>query len=132
MSLQRIINELTVTDIEKSQKFYQDLFHFEVISAEGDPINWVELMKDNQGLMLEEYHTVTLEIKNFPTKTKSNNLLKLEYDNQEEFQELYDTCKRSLIKFFIEYHETEYGKIEFGILDPDENMIIVSYLKSEK
>ena len=28
----------------------------------------------------------------------------------------------------MDYTETDYGKVEFGIYDPDRNMIIVSFL----
>ena len=40
--------------------------------------------------------------------------------------EEYETLKSNNVEFFDSYHETDYGKVEFGIYDLDRNMIIVS------
>lgn len=128
MSLIHIINELTVSSIEDSLKFYQTVFNFEIEFTYGKP-TWIQLKKDKEKLMLEDFKTVTGEIKSFPEKTNNSNLLKFEYDNLDEFESLYNNCKKNMCSFFMDYNITDYGKIEFGVLDPDKNMIIVSYEK---
>ena len=127
MSLINIINELTVSSINDSIEFYKELFDFEIEYADGNPVTWVQMKKGNIRIMLEDYFAVKKEINKFPSKSNSSNIMKFEYDNLEEYKLLYDKCKNSLCEFFIEYTETDYGKIEFGILDPDNNMLVVSY-----
>lgn len=41
---------------------------------------------------------------------------------------MYNKLKDNNIDFFMEYTETNYGKAEFGVFDPDRNMILVSAL----
>lgn len=127
MSLVSIINELTVSSMEKSIEFYKNIFNFKIEYTDGNPINWVQLKKDNLIIMLEDYNAVTKEIENFPIKTNSSNIIKFEYDNFEEFKALYNNCKNEHCTFCMEYTETEYGKSEFGIYDLDKNIILVSF-----
>lgn len=129
MSLINITNELTVSNMTDSLNFYKNIFGFEIEYTDGDPITWVQIKKDNIRLMLEDYQTVNTEIKNFPMKTESSNLIKFEYDNLDELKSLYDTCKNNQCIFFMDYIETEYGKIEFGIKDLENNMILISFEK---
>lgn len=129
MSLINITNELTVSNMTDSLNFYKNIFGFEIEYTDGDPITWVQIKKDNIRLMLEDYQTVNTEIKNFPMKTESSNLIKFEYDNLDELKSLYDTCKNHQCIFFMDYIETEYGKIEFGIKDLENNMILISFEK---
>ncbi len=129
MSLINIINELTVTNITKSIDFYQNIFGFTVELEDGNPLNWAQLKKDNLRLMLEDYQTASLEINSITSKSATNNLLVLSYNDPNEYQNIYHKCLEQNLRFFKEYTETDYGKIEFGIFDPDENMILLSYEK---
>lgn len=129
MSLVSIINELTVSNIESSIDFYKNIFNFEIEYTDGNPITWVQLKKDNLKIMLEDYKTVTKEIKKFPLKANSSNIIKFEYNDFEEFKTLYDNCKNKSCTFCMEYTETEYGKIEFGVFDLDKNIILISFEK---
>lgn len=126
MGLLSIVNELVVDEVEKSVEFYQKIFSFSVELTDGNPISWAQLKKDNMEIMLEEYKTVKEEIKGFPKKTRTSNLLKFEYDNLDELKAVYSKCRENSYEIFIEYTKTEYDKIEFGVLDLDKNMIIVS------
>ncbi len=132
MSLMNIVNELTVENIEKAIEFYQKIFGFSIEFTDGTPINWAQLKKDNIKIMLEEYNTVKEEIKNFPPKAESSNLLKFEYDNLEELKDIYNKCKENSCDIFIDYYATEYNKIEFGVLDFDKNKIIASCTETNK
>lgn len=128
MSLASIINELTVENVQNSIKFYEDNFKFRIEITEGEPIIWAQLRKDEVIIMLEEYDTVKNSISNYPNKVNSSNLIKFEYNELEEIKELYEILKENDIEFFMEYTETDYGKAEFGILDTDRNMILISAL----
>lgn len=129
MSLINIINELTVSNIEASLKFYISIFDFEIEYSWGNPITWYQLKKDNVRIMLEDYNTVKEEVDSFPQKADSSNLIKFEFDNLQEFESLYRKCKNNSVLFFMDYTKTEYGKIEFGIFDLDRNMIVVSHFE---
>ncbi len=129
MSLISITNELIVSNVKESIDFYKNTFNFEIEYTDGNPITWAQLKKDEVRIMLEDYVTVKEEINIFPEKVKSCNLIKFEYDNYNEFKSLYDNCKKKLCSFFIDYNETDYGKIEFGVLDIDDNMILISFRK---
>ncbi len=127
MSLINIINELTVSNVKDSIVFYKNMFNFEIEYTDGNPITWAQIRKDNVRIMLEDYSTVKEEINNFPEKVKSSNLIKFEYDNYNEFKCLYDNCRNNLCTFFKDYNKTAYGKIEFGVFDIDNNMILISF-----
>lgn len=129
MSLVEIINELTVSNIESSIEFYKNIFNFEIEYTDGNPITWVQLKKDNCKIMLESYDVAKEEIKKIPLKANSSNIIKFEYNDFEEFKTLYDNCKNESCTFCMEYTETEYGKIEFGVFDLDKNIILISFEK---
>lgn len=84
------------------------------------------MKKDNYRIMFESYEEVCKEIKNYPTKTKTSNLIKFIFNDKEEQYELYKLFLDNNIKIFMDLKNTEYGSTEFGIFDPDENMIIIS------
>ena len=126
MSLISIINELVVSNVDDSMRFYEENFGFNIEITDGIPITWVQMKKDNQVIMLEEYNEVKGSINNFPSKTNSSNLIKFEYDNVEEISILYKKLKEINVEFFMEYTKTDYGKVEFGVYDLDKNMIIIS------
>lgn len=126
MSLVNVINELVVENVEKSSEFYEDNFKFETEFTEGDPITWTQLKKDDVRIMLEEYNTVKSQIANYPSKVNTSNLIKFEYSKLEEIQQIYKILKQKDIEFFMDYTETDYGKVEFGVFDPDKNMILIS------
>ena len=129
MSLISITNELIVSNVKHSIGFYKNIFNFDIEYIDGNPITWAQLRKDKVRIMLEDYVTIKKEINDFPEEVRSCNLIKFEYDNYNEFKSLYNNCKNNLCSFFVEYNETDYGKIEFGILDIDNNMILVSFKK---
>ena len=54
------------------------------------------------------------------------NKIYVPYDNKEEVSNLYKRFLDNQIKIFMDLKNTEYGTLEFGLLDLDENMIIVS------
>lgn len=126
MGLNSIINELVVEDIQKSIKFYEENFKFKIELTDGSPITWAKLEKDGIKIMIEDYNSVKSEIKNYPKKVNSSNLIKFEYSNLKDFEEIYNILKQNNIEFFKEYTKTDYGKVEFGIYDPDKNMILIS------
>ena len=125
MSL-NIINELVVANVQNSIQFYENNFNFTTEMKEGKPITWAQLKNNEAIIMLEDYNTVKSEISNYPSKVHNSNLIKFEYNELREIKELYKTLKQNNIEFFMEYTETDYGKAEFGILDPDKNMILLS------
>ena len=49
-----------------------------------------------------------------------------EYENIEDLKALYQLLKDNGVEFFKDYIETDYGKVEFGIYDPDKNMLLIS------
>lgn len=128
MSLVNIINELVVTNIEEAIKFYkQNLgFQIELTEEENEPYTWVQMTNGEIKIMLEDYKTVCKEIKNFPKKTISTNLIKFKYDNEKEIIDLYNKLKENQVTFFMDLKKTEYGMMEYGILDSDKNKIIIS------
>lgn len=128
MSLISVINELVVSDVSRSVKFYEDNFEFKLGDSFGEPIVWAMVKKDNIVLMFEDYNEVCNEIENYPKKVDNSNLIMFEYSDQESAKNLYELLKRNNVEFFKDYTETDYGKIEFGIYDLDRNMILISAL----
>ena len=126
MELIEIVNELVVKDINKTIEFYKKYLTFEIIETDGNPISWVKMKKDNCTIMFETYEEVCNEIKNFPKMTETSNLIQFKYDSETDFMKLYNKFCDDNIPLFMEIKKTEYGSLEFGILDPDKNMIILS------
>ena len=126
MSLINIVNELVVSDVASSIKFYKDNFGFVTEFVEGTPITWAQIKKDNIIIMLEDYNEIKNEIVNYPQKSNSSNLIMFEYSSVEEAKDLYNSLKENRVDFFANYTETDYGKVEFGICDLDNNMILIS------
>ena len=126
MSLINIVNELVVSDVASSIKFYEDNFGFVTEFVEVTPITWAQIKKDNIIIMLEDYNEVKNEIMNYPQKSNSSNLIMFEYSSVEEVKDLYNSLKENRVDFFANYTETDYGKVEFGICDLDNNMILIS------
>ena len=126
MSLVNAINELVVSSVTDSIKFYEDNFGFALDFTDGDPIIWAQVKKDNIILMFQDYNDAKNNINNFPVKVNNSNLIMFEYSNANEVKELYETLKKNNVEFFEDYTETDYGKVELGIYDIDRNMIIIS------
>ena len=126
MKLLEVINEFTVENIEESVNFYSRYFGFEVIEEDGNPLTWVKMRKDNAIIMLESYNQVVKEIKNYPNKVRTSNLIKFKYDNKVEVTNLYNKFLENKVYIFMDLKNTEYGALEFGVVDLDGNMIIVS------
>ena len=122
----KIINELIVDNILDSIKLYQDIFDFKIIDSVGNPIIWVKLQKDDIQLMLEDYNTVTKEYSNYPKKENPYNIIQFKYQDEERVKEIYNKVKDSNIKIFKDINHTEYGTVEFTILDCDNNILIIS------
>ena len=122
----KIINELLVNDVNESIKFYKDFLNFEIVETTGNPINWVRLKNDTAELMLEDYKNAINEFEKFPSKVNSSNLIKFKYSNIEDVRTLYNKGLNSNIKIFKDLKETDYGTIEFAILDCDNKIIIIS------
>ncbi len=122
----KIINEFLVNDISESINFYKDFLNFEIIETTGNPINWVRLKNDTAELMLENYKSAMNEFVKFPPKVNSSNLVKFKYSNIKDVRMLYNKALNSNIEIFKDLKETDYGTVEFAILDCDNNIIIIS------
>lgn len=122
----KIINELLVNDINNSIKFYTNFLGFEISETTGNPINWARLKNGLTEIMIEDYESAKNEFLNFPLKAKSSNLIKFKYDNVNEVKNIYNNMIRNNVKIFNDLKQTDYGTIEFAILDYDENIIIIS------
>lgn len=122
-----IINELVVDDINKSIDFYNKYFDFELVETDKNPIVWCKIKKDSCYIMIEEYKEVCSEIPNFPKRGISNNLIKFKLSSRDAVENLYKKAKEEDAAIFMELKDTYYGSLEFGILDLDRNMLIISY-----
>ncbi len=121
-----IINEFVVNEINKTVDFYMEYFDFKIVETDGDPITWCKMRKEDCYIMFEEYKEVCIEIPNFPENVSSSNLIKFKLSSRNDIEKLYKKIKDNHISIFMELKETAYGSLEFGILDPDKNMIILS------
>ncbi len=121
-----IINEFIVNEINKTIDFYKEYFDFKIVETDGNPITWCKMKKGDCYIMFEEYREVCNEIPNFPEKVSSSNLIKFKLSSRKDIEILYKKIKDNHISIFMELKDTSYGSLEFGILDPDKNMIILS------
>lgn len=122
----KIINELLVNDIKASISFYENMFDFSIQEKAGEPVEWVKMINAREELMLYSYESATKEFNNFPSKVCSSNLIMFKYETNEEIQKIYKKVTDQNVKVFSELKETDYGTKELGVIDPDNNIIIVS------
>ncbi len=125
MKLLEINNELIVNDINKSIDFYKEYFDFKVVEEYGEPVNWVKMQKDECIIMFESYEQICEEIKGYPNNGKNSNLIMFKYEEKDSLLDMYYRFKNNNIKIFSKYNETDYGSVEFGVYDPDGNMILI-------
>jgi len=73
----KLINELVVSEIEPMINFYKNVFSFEVesIDEEKPPYSWCQMKNGENTIMFITYDKVSKEIKKFPNKSSSSNLL---------------------------------------------------------
>lgn len=129
MNLVNIVNEFVVDNMQKSIAFYQENLGFEIelTEEENEPYTWVQMKCGETRIMLEDYLSICQEISKFPSKTNTTNLVKFKYNNtNKEIKDFYNVLKEKQVEFFMDLKETDYGMIEFGILDPDKNRILIS------
>ena len=126
MQLLEVVNEFVVNDINKTIDFYSKYLNFEIVETDGKPITWIKMRKDNVTIMFETYESVYKEINNYPKKTETSNIIKFKYNNKEIVNKLYNIMCNNNIEIFMSLEEKPYGSIEFGIFDPDRNLIIIS------
>jgi len=118
---------------EKSKKIYDDfgemLFtHFGVsgpiiLSGSAHLLRY----KDIDRLLKESKIKLVIDLKPALSEEELDKRIIRDF---EEFKNLYNKCKNEFCEFCMEYTETEYGKIEFGVFDLDKNIILVSFEKN--
>ncbi len=126
--LKELVIELIVKDIKKTVDFYEKYFNFSIEMAAPDNENftWVQITNQNIKIMMQDFNQTKDEIINFPNTLASSNLIVLKYNNVEKIKEIYKLLLNDKIKFFTDIKETEYGTVEFGVFDPNNNMVLVS------
>jgi uncharacterized glyoxalase superfamily protein PhnB len=124
----KIIPEFIVKDISKSIDFYQNNFGFKLDNfvPENPPFIWVQLSLDDTKIMLQDLQETIRELKDFPNTISSTPMFVLKFDDKDYAKKLYQTFKAKDIQFFMDLTETDYGTIEYGILDPDNHKLLIS------
>lgn len=120
-----IVLELVVKDLEKSKNFYTKYLGFKVDFTELDPVSWMQLSCGNTRLMLVTYDFTKNDIENFKEYTRSTNIYKFMYDDLDKIKEMYESLKKDKKDIFVEFREAAY-RYEFGVYDPDKNMILIT------
>ena len=125
--LKDLVIELVVKDIYKSVDFYSKYLDFKINmkALDKDSYTWVELSNNNFKIMMQDEKETRNEMINFPKELSSSNIILLKYDLNKT-KEIYEVTIKEGITLFMDIRNTEYGTTEFGILDPDNNIIIIS------
>ena len=109
---------IVVSDIEKSKKFYKDLFGLDVIlDGEGNVIL-------TEGLVLQERKVWEQSIRKDVVSEHNASLLYFEESDMESFIERLSHYKEE-IKFVTSFSETEWGQKLIRFYDLDGNLIEV-------
>lgn len=125
--LKELVIELVVKDIHKAVDFYINYLGFKInIKApDNDFYTWIELSNNSLKIMMQDFEETKKEMLNFPKILSSSNIILLKYD-LDKLKEIYNALKENNINLFMNIRETEYGTTEFGGLDPNYNIIIIS------
>ena len=128
MKLKALVPEFIVSNLDKSISFYEDALHFklEITAPDVAPFTWAQLQLGDFRIMMQDHYETKREISDFPSILGSTVLFVLKYDDLEVAKAMYTELQRKGIQTFIEYRETDYGTVEFGIVDPDGYRIIIS------
>ena len=129
--LKELFLELIVSDVKKSVEYYHKYFGFvvDMFAPNEENPSWCQISNNGIKIMMQDFEETKKEMKEFPDKLSSSNLILLKYDNYDKFKEIYDLLNNNKIDLFMNIRETEYGTFEFGVFDPDKNMIVVSVEK---
>lgn len=129
--LNELILELVVKDIKKGVAFYCKYFDFKIDLTTPDDKNykWIQLSKNNIKLMMQDFDETKKEIPNLSDNFRPSNIILLKYDSIDEINKIYNLLILDKVTIFMDMKETDYGALIFGVLDPNDNMIIVSAQK---
>lgn len=120
-----IVIEFVVKDVKRSAEFYCKYLGFEIEYEEYTPISWIQLRNENSIIMLVTYEYAKKDIPNFKEYTVSTNLYKFRYDSLDKVKEIYEKVKKDNQNIFLEFRKSDF-RYEFGVLDYDNNMILVT------
>ena len=125
--LKELVIELVVKDICESVNFYSKYLDFKIDmkSPDNDSYTWCQLSNNNFKIMMQDFEETKNEMIKFPKELSSSNIILLKYD-LDKLKEIYNLVIKDEIDIFMNIRNTEYGTTEFGILDPDNNIIIIS------
>ncbi len=125
--LNELVIELVVKDINKAVNFYTKYlgFKMDMSAPNEDNYTWVELSNNNFKIMMQDFAETKKEMINFPKELSSSNIILLKYD-LDKLKEIYNLVIKDNISLFMDIRKTDYGTTEFGILDLDNNIIIIS------
>lgn len=113
LRLGRIAATLPVSDIQKAASLYKDLFGLEKTFANGDPVGFMILKKDEAELhlSLQKAH-----------KAASFNVAHMLVADAEV---AYDRCQNKGLRIVKRLQDKDYGLRAFVFADPDGNRIDV-------
>lgn len=127
MMLKDLVMELVVKDIFKCVDFYSKYlgFKLDMKAPDNDNFTWCQLSNGSLKIMMQDFEETKKEMLEFPKELSSSNIILLKYDLN-KLKEIYNLIKLNNITLFMDIRETDYGTTEFGILDPENNIIILS------
>ncbi|MDE6473633.1 MAG: VOC family protein [Clostridia bacterium] len=122
----KIVPEFIVKDIVKSVKLFTEVLnmYIDFTDSEDENYKWAQLSKDGECVMLQEREAVLSEIPDIPKELGSSMLIVFKYSKDDALT-IYNKIK-GVYKLFVEFHQTEYGSVEFGFYDGDNYRILIS------
>ena len=103
---------LTVNNLEQSRDFYVNVLGFNLSFEWGNPITYLGLERGNVSL-----HLIGKDISRQKPGTGKISIITNEVDNY------YKSCKQQGAEMVVEPADQEYGLRDFGVKDPDGNII---------
>jgi lactoylglutathione lyase len=116
LRLGRIAATLGVSDINRSCKLYQDVFEFEKVFENGDPVGFVILRKDDA-----ELHLSLQKGYKAPPFNQAHMLVS-------NADAAFQACQRHGLRIIKRLQDKDYGLRAFVFADPDGNRIDVGQL----
>lgn len=126
-----IVPELGVNSVSNSVAFYLEIFGAKLLESVPDDENgliWAEVDIFGSSLMFEEVNALASEF----IGADANKMVRMKgcmvfrITDLGKSKTIYEKAKNGKVSFAMEWKETDYGTAEFGVYDPDGNIVLVS------
>lgn len=126
-----IVPELAAESVSVSVDFYKNLFGAKLVESVPDEkggMIWAEMDIFGSRIMFEEMNALASEFAGADTKAMAcmRGCIVFRIESVDVAKSIYEKSKEMNLSLSMDWKETDYGTKEFGVYDPNGNILLVS------